>query len=619
MRPVLVRSGVAAFAFAALSCTAAFGASPDEILAANRTASGGDAWTGKAAARSDFTYSGQGLTGTASGTTDLKTGAFEQHFAIGPQTGANGYDGTHVWAKDSSGIVTLQEAADSIPLAVNSAWRGANLGWAKDHGGAAITSDGQKTLNGATYDVLTIAPKGGATFDAWFDAKTHLLSRIEERQGGIMNTTTLSNYRAFNGTLQPVDTVISTGDAKYDQHLVLTRVTFLAKSDPALYAPPASAAADFAIAGGAHEVTFPFDLIANHIHARVMINGKGPYSFIFDTGGVNLLTPQLAAELGLKVEGKAEAHGAGDATMEFGMAHVDRLALGAATIDNQIFMTLDLDAMFPANGVHMRGMIGYETFRRFVTRVDYGAKTVSLIDPKTFDPTDAGTPIKIAFAGNAAIVDGSYDGIPAKFQIDTGARSALTLTGPFVAANGLRDKAGKGVDAVDGWGVGGASRTHTVRGGILKIGSGIEVDHPVTGFGADKAGAFADPTNSGNIGGGILKRFVVTFDYAHNVMYLKPISGPIADLDTYDRFGGWFNIDQDGYKLFAVTAGGPADQAGLKVGDVIVAIDGKHATPEGLPVVRQDFRNEPAGKPVKLTVLRDGKTSDLTVTLREQI
>ncbi|HEY0299885.1 MAG TPA: aspartyl protease family protein, partial [Rhizomicrobium sp.] len=481
-----MRLAFAALAVAALSCAPAFAAPADDILAANRAATGGDAWNAKAAIVLDYDYAGQGLTGKASGTTDLKTGVFEQHYEIGPQTGANGYDGTHVWDKDSAGIVTLQEAQDSIPLAVNTAYRGANLWWTKDRGGAAIAFAGQKSVGGATYDVLTVVPKGGTAFDAWFDAKSHLLSRIEERQGGVLTTTMLSSYRAYGGTLQAVETLISTGDKKYDQRLTLTKVVFLAKSDPKTYAPPPSAAADFAIAGGAHEATFPFDLIANHIHANVMINGKGPFSFIFDTGGVNLLTPELAAELGVKVEGKAEARGAGDATMEFGMTKVGEIDLGGAQIRNQLFLSLDLDSLYPANGVHMRGMVGYETFRRFVTRIDYGARTVTLIDPKYFDPKDAGTPIKIAFAGNAVIVDGSYDGIPGKFQIDTGARSALTLNGPFVAANGLLAKSGKGVDAVDGWGVGGPSRTHKVRGGVLKIGTDIEVAHPVVGFGADK-------------------------------------------------------------------------------------------------------------------------------------
>ena len=609
-----MRSILAGLTLTVLSCSAALAATPDEILSANRAASG--AWAGKAALVQEFDYAGQGLTGKAAGTVDLKTGAFEQHYAIGPQTGANGYDGSHVWNKDNAGIVTLQEAADSIPLAVNSAYRGANLWWAKDHGGAVVTAAGQKSENGATYDVLTIVPKGGASFDAWFDAKTHLLFRIAERQGGVMTSVTQTNYRAFDGTQQPVDTIISTGDAKYDQHLVLTKVAFLGRSDPAAYAPPQSAAADFAIAGGAHQVTFPFDLIANHIHAHVMINGKGPFYFIFDTGGVNLINPELAAELGIKVEGKAEARGAGDATMESGLARVGEINLGGATIKDQVFVTLALDAMYPANGVEMRGMVGYETFRRFVTRVDYGAKTITLIDPKFFDPKDAGQPVKIAFAGNAAIVDGTYNGIPAKFQIDTGARSSLTLDAPFVAANRIAETAGKGVDAVDGWGVGGPSRAHTVRGGILTIGNGIEVAHPVTGFGTDKAGAFADPSLSGNIGGGILKRFVITFDYAHNVMYVKPVTGPVADLDTYDRAGTWFNITPDGFKVVAVTTGGPADAAGLKEGDVIVAVDGKAFGTLALPDVRQRLRDDAVGTAVTFS-LKSGK--DVKIVLKDQI
>ncbi|HEX4301268.1 MAG TPA: aspartyl protease family protein [Rhizomicrobium sp.] len=617
MRSAALKSGLAAFTLAALSSTCALALTPDEVLKDNYAASGGDAWNGKAAMTQDFDYVGQGLTGHAAGTTDLRTGAFEQHFAVGPQTGANGYDGNKVWNKDNSGIVTIQDAADAIPLAVNSAYRGAGLWWKKDHGGAAIVSDGEKTDSGASYDVLTIVPVGGASFDAWFDAKTHLLSRIDERQGGVMTKTTTTNYRSFGGTMQPVDTVISTGDAKYDQHLTLTKVAFLAKSDPAIYAPPASAAADFAIAGGAHEVTFPFELIANHIHANVMLNGKGPYSFIFDTGGVNIITPAIAKELGVKIEGKAEAHGAGNATMEMGLAHVDELNLGGATIKNQLFVSLALDDMYPANGTHMVGMIGYETFRRFVTRIDYGARTVTLIDPKYYDPKESGTPVHIAFNGNAAVVDGSYDGIPGKFQIDTGARSALTLDAPFVATNNLLAKAPKGVDAVDGWGVGGPSRAHTVRGGILKIGAaGIEIDHPVTGFGTDTAGAFADPSLSGNIGGGILKRFVVTFDYAHNTMYFKPVSGPVADLDTYDRAGTWFNVEPEGFKVIAVTTGSPADTAGLKEGDVITAVDGKPFADLPLPDLRQRLRDDPVGTLVTFH-LASGK--DIKITLKDQI
>ncbi|MEI9997306.1 MAG: aspartyl protease family protein [Rhizomicrobium sp.] len=614
-----MRTALAAFTLALLG-SPALAATPDEILAANRAASGGNAPAGKAAVVLEFGYVGNGLTGTAAGITDLTDGRFEQDFVIGPQKGANGYDGTHVWSKDNAGIVTLQEGGDTVPLAINSAYRNANLWWRPDHGGATIADDGQKSEGGAAYDVLTVTPKGGKPFDAWFDARSHLLFRIVEAQANVTFTTTTTGYRAFDGVQEPVDTLVSTGgDGKYDQHLTLTKVTFLAKSDPAVYVPPASAAADFAIAGGVHKVTFPFQLIANHIHANVMVNGKGPYLFIFDTGGVNIVTPDLAKSLGLTVVGHTEGRGAGNATVDMSLTHVDRLDVGGAVVDNQLFIAFDLDAMYPANGTHMAGMVGYEVFRRFITTIDYGARTITLTDPKFFDPKDAGTPVRIAFNGNAAIVDGSYDGIPGKFQIDTGARSALTLDAPFAAANHIGANVARSVDAVDGWGVGGPSRSHVVRGGVLKIGDAATVDRIVVGLGTDTGGAFADPSISGNIGGGVLKRFVVTFDYGHNTMYLKPTAAPVDDLDTYDRAGAWFNIDGANYKVIDVTKGGPADVAGLKEGDVITAIDGKSVSGLVLPEVRQRFRDDAPGTAVTLTVLRDGKPTRLVVTLRDLI
>ncbi len=77
--------------------------------------------------------------------------------------------------------------------------------------------------------------------------------------------------------------------------------------------------------------------------------------------------------------------------MDFGFTHVDKIELGGAAIDNQSFAVFPLDSLYPADGQHMPGMVGYETFRRFVTRIDYGNKTITLIDPKFFDPKDSGT------------------------------------------------------------------------------------------------------------------------------------------------------------------------------------------------------------------------------------
>jgi hypothetical protein len=365
-------------------------------------------------------------------------------------------------------------------------------------------------------------------------------------------------------------------------------------------------------------VTLPFRLINNHIYADVRVNGKGPYTFIFDTGGLNLVTPTLAKSLGLKIEGHVEARGAGSGTMDAGFTKVQLLELSAASIKDQPFGAFPLDALSDVEGLDQSGMIGFETFRRFVTRIDYGSHTITLIDPKSFDARTAGIEVPLTFDGNVTEIDAVYDGIRGKFQLDTGARSALTLTGPFVAKNDLRAKARKGVEGVTGWGVGGATRSYTERAGTLAIGS-FTITAPVVQLASDAGGAMTESGIAGNIGAGILKRYVLTLDYGHNVVYFRPIAGRIADLDTFDRAGVWLNRDTRGFKVIDVTASAPAAEVGLHAGDIVTAVDGKPATSIALYDLRYRLRNDAPGTHVRFTIDRKGTAQELEVTLRDLI
>jgi putative serine protease PepD len=69
-----------------------------------------------------------------------------------------------------------------------------------------------------------------------------------------------------------------------------------------------------------------------------------------------------------------------------------------------------------------------------------------------------------------------------------------------------------------------------------------------------------------------------------------------------------------GLQLTAVSDGGPADTAGLRVGDVVVAIDGVDALhPDTISHVEA---TEPSGHRVQLTYLRDGHSDVARVELR---
>lgn len=590
--------------------------SATDVLSANKAASGGAVWDTKAALQAEEAYSGQGMTGKITSLDDLKNGRWTDSFAIGPATGANGFDGAHAWDKDPSGSITTQDGGEQRELAVNEAYRRANMWWRADLGGASIVSAGEKTEGGTHYDVLTVTPKDGKKFDAWFDARTHLLARTVEQQGSKTFTTTLSDYRDVEGAKIAFKFVTNQGDPKYDQSATITNAAFAPEQSQEAYSAPKVTLSDFSIAGGS-ETSFPFHLYNNHIYADVRVNGKGPYQFIFDTGGVNLLTPPLAGELGLKTEGQMEGTGAGNGHMDVGLTKVTSLQLGNATVKDQVFAVTALQSMKPVEGVGMPGMVGFETFRRFVTRVDYGTGTMTLMRPEAFDPKDAGVPIHFTFNGNTIEAPAVYNGVPGTFTIDTGSRASLTLNGPFVAKNGF-NKSGKGVDAITGWGVGGPSRAVAMRGDTLSIGPML-IHGPVVELSTDKGGAFSEASLSGNIGAGILKRYIVTLDYEHSTMYLKPVSTPIADLDTFDRAGFWFNESGDGYKIIDTTKHSPAEAAGLKAGDEITAVNGQPA--KGIPLyeLRRQLRNDAPGTVVTFTVKRGGASKDVKLTLRDLI
>jgi hypothetical protein len=593
-------------------------AAPADILEANRIATGGSAWDGKQTLEVDYAYSGQGLTGKVHSRDDLRLGLWEDEMELGPASGAQGFDGTHAWSKDPSGSVTQQDGGEQRALALNDAYRRANLWWRSDRGGAAIMDGGRKPCAASSCDVLTVAPKTGKPFEAWFDSQSHLLVKTVELQGTQTITTTYSDYTPFEGAELAKTTVVNNGDVKYDQTITITSAKFTAALPQSAYAAPKVVLNDYSIAGGAPETTFPFQLLNNHIYAEASVNGKGPYLFIFDTGGVNLVTPSTATELGLKPEGQMQGNGAGAGHVDVGFAKVDSLALGQALVTSQVFAVLPLDALSNVEGDTEKGMVGFETFRRFVTRIDYGAHTITLISPQNFNSRDAGTAVPIRFNGNTIEVQGGYDGRPGNFTVDTGNRSSLTLSSPFVTKNHLRDGAVKGVDAVTGWGIGGATRSFTTRSKEFEFGAqslkGLAVD-----LSTDTAGGMADASIAGNIGAGVLKRFIVTLDYEHRLMYLKRTTQPVEDLDTYDRAGLWFNQSDQGFTIVDVTKGTPAEEAGLKAGDTIVAIDGAPSATLKLFDVRKRLRNAAPGTVVTFSVKNASGTAERKVVLRDLI
>ena len=586
------------------------------ILAANHAAVGKLPSTG--GAELDYASAGYGLTGSRTDLVDLNTGAFVEAEQADIVAEAHGFDGNIPWMRDTSGANTPQQGGDRIAVAVNEAYRLANLWWRPGYAGATVTYTGREVIDGRALDQLTVTPKLGKPFGAWFDTNTHLLARITEDRQFFHTRTLFAAYRRESGVMLPHEITIDSGsgEANY-QHLRLTRFSVGAPRPLAAYSRPTTPPTGASIDGGAASVTLPFRLLNNHIYVSVTVNGKGPYTFIVDTGGHCLISPQLVAELGLKIVGATAMSGAGTKTTAGGFTHVDEIALGAVRMRDQLGFAAPIYA--PAvEGIRVDGMVGFEMFRRFAVQIDYGQDLLIITDPTRFDPAGTGTAIPFVFYDHLPMVRGSLADLPARFDIDTGSRSEVDITGPFVAANDLRARFSKGVSAVTGWGMGGPSRSYVVRLPSLTLG-GVQVSSPVAGLSEDKGGSINDPNYEGNIGGGLLKRFVVTFDYAHQMMYLRPIVPPPVDAGRFDRSGLWINSGPDGYVVTDVAANGPAERAGIQVGDTITQLDGAPSRFDGLSDARILLRSRPAGTQIELEVKHGNETRKTAVVLRDQI
>jgi hypothetical protein len=214
-------------------------------------------------------------------------------------------------------------------------------------------------------------------------------------------------------------------------------------------------------------------------------------------------------------------------------------------------------------------------------------------------------------------VAGEIDGIAGKFDIDTGSRSSLDLLGPFVKKHDLVNHYGAKVEAVTGWGVGGAARSLLTRAKVLKL-CGVEIDYPVTELSLQKKGSFTSEYVAGNVGAGVLKRFNITFDYPNQKLIFER-NANFADADVFDRSGMWLNQSGGMFEVADVIPAGAAAGAGLKVGDKIQAIDGQSVAELKLPEVRHRFRSEPAGTKMKLKVQSGVQSHEVELVLKDLV
>jgi hypothetical protein len=553
-----------------------------------------------------------GLHGRTQEWDDVRGVRFTSDLNAGALSGASGWDGKVAWSQDYAGLVTVDGGASGRLQAIDQAYLD-NLRYLRpDAGGATVVYAGKRSEGAKSYDALAVTPPRGSEVDLWIDPRTHLVARIVATVGIVTSTTVFSNYRRVDGITYPFvsSTQLSSGNTFSERITSLELNTDVAER----MRVPGQNVHDFSIAGAA-STTVPIEIVNNHVYlGDVMLDGRGPFRFVLDSGGDYIVTPEVAAALQARSSGAMQLQGVGSATEGAAFAHVGSLSVGSAVVRNQYTLVLPIATGFGvAEGLKIDGMLGYQFLARFVTTIDYANSKLTLAMPANA-PATAPQAAAIPFYIDRTIprIGVTVAGVGISAEVDTGNRAGLELSSPFLAGHPAIAALAKTPRGVVGFGVGGPAYARLGRVPTLQIGP-YALSNVVTSFTSQSAGAFADPYDPANIGGAIWRRFTVTFDYPHQQLLLAKN----AEFETpfsYDR-SGLFLIDADGsYTVLSVFAGTPAAAAGLRKGDVIVSLNGAPASNEPLAQVRATLAG-PVGSSVTLRI-RGPAGHERNVTLK---
>jgi hypothetical protein len=454
------------------------------------------------------TLSGEGLTGEVH---SWRSGDRERDDeSLGPRLETTLRVGDRVWVRNSNGNVheltgvLLRRALTAEFVDSNAFVKAPDR--VRFTGFGAIA--GRRTWN------VEVNAVGGEPETLWIDAQNGLPLRTEYLDGDGPTYVDLSDWRDVGGMKLAFHSVTTDGDHAFDTIEQVAWVKLGQPIDPAIFAPLEGKRL---IADGAQTVPLLDD--GSRISCRVTIAGQS-YSFLIDSGSGNvLLDSRVAKAAGLGEEGALEVRGA-VRTGGMHVAQLARLSIGTASLDDLIVSTIDLGAA--AGRTRIDGILGYPFFASSLVQLDFAHHVMRFGPPGSFVPAGDRIPLDTDREIPEAVfrIDGKVD---APFIVDTGNGGGLLIYAPFLTGHpGLAPAAGSGPGSYIG--VGGTATTYSTRLDTFALGS-TTLDNQSADVIVAKNGAFADRVDAGNVGLGLLRKFVVTFDFANHALYLAPNPG----------------------------------------------------------------------------------------------
>lgn len=348
---------------------------------------------------------------------------------------------------------------------------------------------------------------------------------------------------------------------------------------------------------------------------EVNIDGK-PVRLVLDTGAsCTVLSPETAVKLGLQAtESRVNATSATGGHVESRRVLSHHLSIGDAWTENEpVFIA----KMIPG----MNGLLGVATLADWDVRIDPATKKLTLFPPGKAPPLEGETVLPLtcqllnpqASTSNPQGFRSMNLTVPVRVgthelmaKPDTGHGTIFQLPSVLmekVAPEALND-AKPGL--VTGFTLSGKTVSREAKIPEFTLGAdtlrGLETSVVTVPPGSTYE-------KEGLIGWNLLRHYVMTFRFAAGELRLKSLD-TVQEVTQASTAGIYMDAD---YKILSLVPDGPADKAGLRVGDELLEIEG-HPLKTMTQAVFAAFKRQPPGIAVKVRYRR-GEVGPVEATL----
>lgn len=391
---------------------------------------------------------------------------------------------------------------------------------------------------------------------------------------------------------------------------------------PILFAISASAgeepeildAATFNVTMTGDSVELPLKQFGNLTLIEASVADGPVVDFILDTGssGSSINTGYVSANDMTKV-GVAECVGPGGAK-EVDVVEIDSIKVGGITVVSPTVIADDFDPLFAPFGLEIGGIFGYDFISKFVIELNYDDRLITIYKPEKFEQPAGVSYTDVNFHMNTPRIEASVNGDPGTFVLDLGNPSTVILKPDYVAKKNIIEKAPAKIPVkMTGAGGGPGLKGYEVRLDNITLGE-YSFDEPV-GIVHEEGSPGLPGGELGNLGFGIVSRFVLFLDYSNNRIGFVPGQRFDAPFD-YNRSGILAVPAGDHFLVDSIIEGAPAAES-VAAGDKIIAIEG---TPvESFPYPEWiTLRQGPAGSSFSVSIEKpDGMTEEVSIELVE--